>query len=453
MNPPKLKAVYRLDSIPLSATYWTKEGYLKDEPIVTSVGIFEYLNQDGSKRRELRLPEEVFDPASLASYEGKPIIITHNAGEVDKNNVQREHIGTILSPGIQDGNDVRAKIVIHNTDAMKRSGMRELSLGYSLDLDERPGTWNGQPYDAIQRNIRINHLALVQNARAGDQARLNIDSRDTTKGVKVMANTRKDGGPLTPEEMEKAIAEFKARKAARSGAGAPAADGGEGNPPAAPATDGDPGATPPPAKQDEGSDPMQKVQAVKDRRDRRDMDGDPTDQQGAMATIAQMDEDLCTLLDVIDTLTAQKDFAGDSGSGCEGNQDGDEPPAKEDGDDEGKSMNADSVDALVRERVSLVRMGEKLNLDGLEDMSITDARKAIIKAVKPGMRLDGKSPAYIKAAFDLAKDTMNARKDTNYQRAQMMNGTRRADSASPRTTGAKAARQRMMDRMENGGNQ
>lgn len=47
MNPPKLKAVYRLDSIPLSATYWTKEGYLKDEPIVTSVGIFEYLNQDG----------------------------------------------------------------------------------------------------------------------------------------------------------------------------------------------------------------------------------------------------------------------------------------------------------------------------------------------------------------------------------------------------------------------
>ena len=69
----------------------------------------------------------------------------HNAGEVDKNNVQREHIGTILSPGIQDGDDVRAKIVIHNTDAMKRSGMRELSLGYSLDLDERPGTWNGQP--------------------------------------------------------------------------------------------------------------------------------------------------------------------------------------------------------------------------------------------------------------------------------------------------------------------
>ena len=181
MNTPKLKTVYRLDSVPLSATYWTREGYLKDEPIVTSVGIFEYLNDDGSKRRELRLPENVFDPASLASYEGKPVIITHDAGEVDKNNVQREIIGTILSPGIRDGDDVRAKIVIHNTDAMKRSGLKELSLGYSLDLDETPGVWNGQPYDAIQKNIRINHLALVQSARAGEQARLNIDSRDAKK--------------------------------------------------------------------------------------------------------------------------------------------------------------------------------------------------------------------------------------------------------------------------------
>lgn len=60
-----------------------------------------------------------------------------------------EHIGTILSNGYQDGDNVRAEIVIHETDLMKRSGLRELSLGYSLDLDETPGVWNGQPYDAI----------------------------------------------------------------------------------------------------------------------------------------------------------------------------------------------------------------------------------------------------------------------------------------------------------------
>ncbi len=143
-----LKQVMRLDSIPLDKTYWTGEGYLVDQPIVTSCGIFEYLQEDGNVRRELRLPENVFDEDSLASYEGKPIIITHDAGFVDKDNVEDEQIGTILSRGYQDGDNVRAKIVIHNTDAL-RCGLRELSLGYNLTLDETPGVWNGQPYDAI----------------------------------------------------------------------------------------------------------------------------------------------------------------------------------------------------------------------------------------------------------------------------------------------------------------
>lgn len=450
MSTPKLKTVYRLDSIPLSATYWTREGYLKDEPIVTSVGIFEYLNDDGSKRRELRLPEHVFDPASLASYEGKPIIITHEAGEVNKNNVQQEIIGTILSPGIQDGNDVRAKIVIHNTDAMKRSGLKELSLGYEQDLDETPGIWNGQPYDAIQTNIRINHLALVENARAGDQARLNIDSRDTKKGVKVMKNknTRKDGGPLTPEEMEKAIAEFQARRQAR--AAAPAAtngDEGPADPPAAPAAAP---AAPSEEKKDEGADPMERVQMVKDRRDRRDADGDPADQQGCMATIAQMDEDIDTLLEVIDAIQAKNDFTGDEGDNPpKADGEGEEPKA--DSDDKGPTVNADSVDAIVRERVKLIRMGEKLNLDGIDTMSITDAKKAIIKAVRPSMRLDGKSEAYLKAAFDMASDEVESmRKNANYQRQQMLSGGTQVRTDSKQTGGAAAHRQQMIEN-QNGG--
>ena len=73
--------VQRFDSLPLDATYFTDEGYLVDHPIVTSVGIFVYHNPDGSERRELRLPEEVFAEKSLASYKGKPIIVTHRQRE------------------------------------------------------------------------------------------------------------------------------------------------------------------------------------------------------------------------------------------------------------------------------------------------------------------------------------------------------------------------------------
>lgn len=101
--------VQRFDSLPLDATYFTDEGYLVDHPIVTSVGIFVYHNPDGSERRELRLPEEVFAEKSLASYKGKPVIITHDAGYVDTDNVKEESIGTILSEGYRDG-DVLAEV-------------------------------------------------------------------------------------------------------------------------------------------------------------------------------------------------------------------------------------------------------------------------------------------------------------------------------------------------------
>ena len=80
-----------------------------DNPILTRVGIFEYQNPDGTIRRELRLPEEVFAPESLASYKGKPVILTHEAGMIDTENVQQEHIGTIRSEERRVGKECRSR--------------------------------------------------------------------------------------------------------------------------------------------------------------------------------------------------------------------------------------------------------------------------------------------------------------------------------------------------------
>lgn len=121
-NPPQvLRSEMRADSVPVDEHYST-EGYFYDNPILTRTGIFKYKLEDGSERRELRRPEDVFDPASLASYEGKPIIITHDAQVIDKDNARRERVGTILTTGQQDGETVRAKIVIDDPDAVKASG-------------------------------------------------------------------------------------------------------------------------------------------------------------------------------------------------------------------------------------------------------------------------------------------------------------------------------------------
>jgi len=492
---PKLSQVIRLDSLPLTKASFTPEGYLKDRPVLTSTGIFEYTNPDGSVRRELRLPEDVFNAESLASYKGKPIIITHDAGLVTKDNVHQHQIGTILTEGYRSGDDVRAEIIIHDTDEMQECGLKELSLGYNLTLDETPGVWNGQPYDAIQRDIRINHLALVREARAGEQARLNIDGRDpgrTLKGGKVMSKlqkptpnkaARRSDGVLSPEELAKAIEEYKARRAQRM-----AAKGDEEGKDPAPVVDSDPPAEPAAAK--DGDEPVvapagqepstveEKLALVKDRRDRRDAEGDPKTLEAANGVIANQDSDMDVLFDIIDTLLAQKAFdAGacepTAASDGEGDPKPADPAAKADGEGEGEegqktdgdddpiptatpsdtkprgALNADSVDAIVRQRVQIGVACEMLNLDGVESMSLDAAKKAVIKAVRPEIRLDGKSPAYVNAMFDCAmSDIKNrSRKDIGYQKRQMFNKDARTGADDGESSASR--RQAMIERRQN----
>ena len=417
----------RFDSIPLSDTYFTPEGYLIDNPILTRVGIFEYHNPDGTIRRELRLPEEVFAAESLASYKGKPVILTHEAGLVDVENVQQEHIGTILSEGIQDGDNVRAQIVIHDAESLDY-GLRELSLGYTQTPDETPGVWNGQPYDAIQRNIQINHLALVEKARAGEQARLNIDGEE--QGGNQMSKARKDG--LTPEEITRLVEEYKQRQAQRMENTNPTAD--EGTNPDEQTTD-------------EGEkDP---VQEVKDRRDRRDASGDCETMDEASGVIAQQDEDIQKLLDFIAQLQAKIDF-DEASAEEEVKTDGEGENAEanaDEGEHQEDPLNMDSIDAYVNQKIELIRLGDKLNLDGIETMKPMDAKKAIIKKVHPNIRLDGKDTAYINAMFDIAKESVSKRKDVDYQRQQMFRG----DSAHNKPVdGQNEARRRMIEKMDGG---
>lgn len=419
----------RFDSIPLSDTYFTPEGYLIDNPILTRVGIFEYHNPDGTIRRELRLPEEVFAAESLASYKGKPVILTHEAGLVDVDNVQQEHIGTILSEGIQDGDNVRAQIVIHDAESLDY-GLRELSLGYTQTPDETPGVWNGQPYDAIQRNIQINHLALVEKARAGEQARLNIDGEE--QGGNQMSKARKDG--LTPEEIARLVEEYKQRQAQRMENTNPTADEGTN-----------------PDEQTTDEDEADPVKEVKDRRDRRDASGDCETMDEASGVIAQQDEDIQKLLDFIAQLQAKIDFdeasaeeeakTDNEGETAEANADEEEPQEN--------PLNMDSIDAYISQKIELIRLGDKLHMDGIDTMKPMDAKKAIIKKVNPNIRLDGKDKAYIDAMYDITKESIGKRKGVDYQRQQMRgDGMEKGVRKAPDAQSAAAKRAGMIARMD-----
>ena len=444
--PLVLRSEMRTDSVPVDEHY-SAEGYFYDNPILTRTGIFKYTLEDGSERRELRRPEDVFDPESLASYEGKPIIITHDAQVIDKDNAHRERVGTILTPGQQDGETVRAKIVIDDPDAVKASGLRKLSVGYYQDLIMEPGEWNGEPYDAIQTHIRVNHLALVAVARAGDDARLNMDSQDSNGGMTPMDENEKMNNPTQDDDAT--VDTTKPTTDDGEGAGSPpvtpvldpvgvqaaikayltATTGGataddENNP----AAGGDP--TKP--TEDDGEDDPTKPDALAEITARRDAMED-----------GQAKADINTLLSMLDAANARADAAEDDTKPTE---DEDDNP-----DDSSSQLNHDSASAIaaqVSQRVELCRLGDKLHLDGMETMPVMQAKKKVVHAVIPGMRLDGKSSAYINAAFDIAKEKINGRKSVADQRRQIFN----ADSANAavRDAGKKndpaAARNRMIQR-------
>lgn len=444
--PLVLRSEMRTDSVPVDEHY-SAEGYFYDNPILTRTGIFKYTLEDGSERRELRRPEDVFDPESLASYEGKPIIITHDAQVIDKDNAHRERVGTILTPGQQDGETVRAKIVIDDPDAVKASGLRELSVGYYQDLIMEPGEWNGEPYDAIQTHIRVNHLALVAVARAGDDARLNMDSQDSNGGMTPMDENEKMNNPTQDDD-----ATVDTTK--------PTTDDGEGtgSPPVTPGLDpvgvqaaikayltattggataddeNNPAAGGEPAKptEDDDEDDSTKPDALAEITARRDAMED-----------GQAKADINTLLSMLDAANARADAAEDDTKPTE---DEDDNP-----DGSNSQLNHDSASAIaaqVSQRVELCRLGDKLHLDGMETMPVMQAKKKVVHAVIPGMRLDGKSSAYINAAFDIAKEKINGRKSVADQRRQIFN----ADSANAavRDAGKKndpaAARSRMIQR-------
>lgn len=160
----------------------TAEGFLIARAPVTSIGVFSYKNPDGSERRELRLPEEVFAEDSLASLKMKPLTLLHPDEKVTPENVGELSVGSVGSDVTSDSYRVYVSLTATKKDAVEaveNGSARSLSCGYDCDIEWTSGTWMGMKYDCIQRNIRYNHVALVPVPRAGDGNAIRMDSAGT----------------------------------------------------------------------------------------------------------------------------------------------------------------------------------------------------------------------------------------------------------------------------------
>lgn len=174
----------------------TEDGYLKGRAIATNVGVFAYLTEDGVQY-ELRPPEEVFHPDSVATLKGIPMTNDHPSVRVTSENSKKLSVG-FTGDVRQDQYHLAPALTITDEEAVLdvQAGKKALSCGYTLDLEFTSGTWMGVHYDAIQRNIRYNHLAIVPKGRAGDAAKMKLDSADPV-GVQKIDNEDRRPSSMT----------------------------------------------------------------------------------------------------------------------------------------------------------------------------------------------------------------------------------------------------------------
>ncbi len=193
----------------------TVEGYLvcRNVPIART-GAQEYtareLMLDGDPERPVvvdRRPEDVFEPAVLASFEGKPVTDGHppeNVGPENYTAYSRGHVQNVR----REGDFIVADLYINDkalASDIQNGVKREVSCGYTCNYVP-----DGAGYR--QERIRGNHVAVVPRGRAGHEVAIQDHAAEQAeKGLKRMKKETKEAlyrffglaaNDAAPEELE-----------------------------------------------------------------------------------------------------------------------------------------------------------------------------------------------------------------------------------------------------------
>ena len=388
-----MEHVRRWDAGSVGSVERTDQGYLRCDATITKTGVFTYRQPGGKVRRELRLPNEVFHEDALRSFGLSPLTNGHPPVMLSARNTARYQVGSVADPR-QDGDHVAASVQITDADAIElaESGRRQLSCGYNCDLEDRPGTTQGIPgvpdglrYDAIQRNIRGNHVALVDKARAGSSVQLRLDGADAFQ--------------VDPEDPARPVETNHQDKAN----------------PAAGAKPMEPKITIDGVSFEVTEQVQQAFGKFSERAD------------GAMTELAEVKAKL-------ETERARADAAEENLAA--------EKKAREDAADPAKLRAA--VDARLNlERAASPILGDEAKLDAMSDSEI---KAAVVVAGARDKdlakeRLDGCGEEYLQARFDAALEAYEQDSKPN----EGLAATRKAAKQVGRTDSVEAARQRMIE--------
>lgn len=228
---------------------------VKANPI-SKIGVYPYLGSeipgapDPAKVYQVyRSAEELSNAATIDSFRNKPLLDDHEIIGIHGMPAERKGIqGNIGEQVFFDSPYLRGNIVVHSSAAQTliKNGKTELSPCYGCDWVEESGVFEGKEYQYVQRNLRANHLALVEEGRTGpdvavqDHRTFSLDSsrllpmeftpEQLAQLKALIAEMMGTSGEETPEE--KAAKEKAAADEAEAAKAAADAEGGDAELPA-----------------------------------------------------------------------------------------------------------------------------------------------------------------------------------------------------------------------------
>lgn len=197
----KLRFVDRFNISPTKRKM-TKQGYMHVPANIARPGIQLYRGADlmgspdfphdkftkDSVVKVYRPPEEVFRQASVDSFKNVPVTNEHPPSLLDAKTTAAYQKGSVRGDVSHNHKFVTGTICITDEATIKEinSGKVQVSAGYESYIDFTGGvTEDGETYDACQKDIEGNHVAIVGRGRAGAQVRLS-DAAMEVEGLKYM---------------------------------------------------------------------------------------------------------------------------------------------------------------------------------------------------------------------------------------------------------------------------
>lgn len=198
----------RYDTAPINrVTQDAQTGFVHITNVpIARVGVFPYIKADNSVEMEAKLPTELLSEGTVSSANSKPITDNHPDELVTQVNARNYMKGFTATNAHVENDTLKVDMTITDKSLIDEinKGKQELSIGFETEVVPKKGEYKGVAYDSVQRNIQINHVAVVEQGRAGHSVRLLGDSaemieQDVQKKGKRMDTTkvRLDGADVT----------------------------------------------------------------------------------------------------------------------------------------------------------------------------------------------------------------------------------------------------------------